>query len=199
MRSIIAHTLAAFDRHPEITEIVVVTAPDHLRRVALLMMRMRLRTAWSVVAGGSNRQESVWNGLHAFDAMPGIVLVHDAVRPLVGQEVISRTIREVRRHGAAVVCVRVKDTIRLEGRQGFSSRTLERDRLWAAQTPQGFSYHLIMKAHREARKRGFFGTDEASLVERIGTRVRIVEGDHTNIKITTPADLLAARSFLRGR
>jgi 2-C-methyl-D-erythritol 4-phosphate cytidylyltransferase len=161
MRPIIAHTLAAFDRHPEITEIVVVTAPDHLRRVALLMMRMRLRTAWSVVAGGSNRQESVWNGLHAFDAMPGIVLVHDAVRPLVGQEVISRTIREVRRHGAAVVCVRVKDTIRLEGRQGFSSRTLERDRLWAAQTPQGFSYHLIMKAHREARKRGFFGTDEA--------------------------------------
>jgi 2-C-methyl-D-erythritol 4-phosphate cytidylyltransferase len=198
-RPIIAHTLAAFDRHPEVTQIVVVTSPVHLRRVALLMMRMRFRTAWSVVAGGANRQESVWNGLNAFDAEPEVVLVHDAVRPLVGQEVISRTIRAVHRFGAAVVCVRVKDTVKLEGRPGFSSRTLDRERLWAAQTPQGFSYHLMVKAHREARKRGFVGTDEASLVERIGTRVRIVEGDYTNIKITTPADLVAARSFLRGR
>jgi 2-C-methyl-D-erythritol 4-phosphate cytidylyltransferase len=198
-RPIIAHTLAAFDRHPEITQIVVVTAPVHLRRVVLLMMRMRLRTAWSVVAGGANRQESVWNGLHAFDAEPEVVLVHDAVRPLVGQEVISRTIRAVRRFGAAVACVRVKDTVKLEGRRGFCSRTLDRERLWAAQTPQGFSYHLMVKAHRKARKQGFVGTDEASLVERIGTRVRIVDGDYMNIKITTPADLVAARSFHKGR
>lgn len=198
-RPIIAHTLAAFDRHPEVTQIVVVTSPANLRRVALLLMRMSLRTAWSVVSGGANRQESVWNGLHAFDAEPEVVLVHDAVRPLVGQEVISRTIRAVRRFGAAVVCVRVKDTVKFEGRPGFSSRTLDRDLLWAAQTPQGFSYHLIVKAHNEARKRGFVGTDEASLVERMGTRVRIVEGDYTNIKITTPADLVAARSFLGGR
>jgi 2-C-methyl-D-erythritol 4-phosphate cytidylyltransferase len=97
-----------------------------------------------------------------------------------------------------VVCVRVKDTVKFEGRPGFSSRTLDRGLLWAAQTPQGFSYHLILKAHNEARKRGFVGTDEASLVERMGTRVRIVEGDYTNIKITTPADLVAARSFLKG-
>jgi 2-C-methyl-D-erythritol 4-phosphate cytidylyltransferase len=198
-RPIIAHTLAAFDRHPEVTRIVVVTSTLHLRRVALLMMRMRLRTAWSVVVGGANRQESVWNGLHGFDAEPDVVLVHDAVRPLVGQDVISRTIRAVRRFGAAVVCVRVKDTVKFEGRRGFSSRTLDRGRLWAAQTPQGFSYHLMVKAHREAGKRGFVGTDEASLMERIGIRVRIVEGDYRNIKITTPADLVAARAFLRGR
>jgi 2-C-methyl-D-erythritol 4-phosphate cytidylyltransferase len=141
----------------------------------------------------------VWNGLHAFDILPDLVLVHDAVRPLIGREVNSRAIRQSLRHGAAVVCVRVKDTVKFETPRGYSTRTLARERLWAAQTPQAFAYHLILRAHRDARKGRFVGTDEASLVERLGVPVRIVEGEYTNIKITTPADLLAARSFLRGR
>jgi 2-C-methyl-D-erythritol 4-phosphate cytidylyltransferase len=95
--------------------------------------------------------------------------------------------------------VRVKDTVKQEHPRGFSSRTVDRSDLWAAQTPQAFRYPLLLQAHRKARKRGFVGTDEASLVEGSGNPVRIVEGDERNIKITTPADLVAARSFLGGR
>jgi len=198
-RPILARTLDAFDRHPLVSEIVVASAPEHMRRVTLLMMRLRLRTPWSVVAGGANRQESVWCGLHAFDLPPDLVLVHDAVRPLVGEQVITNAIAACRRTGAAVVCVRVKDTVKLERPRGYAAKTLDRSALWAAQTPQAFAYPLLLQAHRRARKRGFLGTDEASLVERCGIPVRIVEGDYANVKITTPADLAMARALLGRR
>jgi 2-C-methyl-D-erythritol 4-phosphate cytidylyltransferase len=124
---------------------------------------------------------------------PGIVLIHDAVRPFVTKRVILAVIQEAGRHGAAVVGVRVKDTIKKEGKRGFYEKTLPRDLLWAVQTPQGFRTHLIKRAHDKAAKAGFLGTDDGILVERLGFRVRIVKGDYGNVKITTREDLLSAR------
>jgi 2-C-methyl-D-erythritol 4-phosphate cytidylyltransferase len=108
-------------------------------------------------------------------------------------------IRAAGRYGAAVVGVPVKDTIKVEsaGRRGFYARTLRREYLWAVQTPQGFRFSLLWEAHRKARAAGFTGTDDASLVERSGTQVRIVPGIETNIKITTPGDRKLAEFLIR--
>jgi len=127
------------------------------------------------------------------------VLVHDAVRPFVDRSVIRAVIGAVRRHRAAVVGVRVKDTIKVESGEspGFYARTIARGGLWAVQTPQGFRYDLLLRAHQEAHRAGFLGTDDASLVERLGIPVRIVPGNERNIKITTPADRKLAEFLLK--
>jgi 2-C-methyl-D-erythritol 4-phosphate cytidylyltransferase len=153
-----------------------------------------------VVEGGKDRQASVFKGLLRCSFLSGIVLVHDAVRPLVGRPAIVAVIRAAGRYGAAVVGVPVKDTIKTEsdGRRGFYARTLRRGELWAVQTPQGFRFPLLMEAHRRARSSGFVGTDDASLVERMGSPVRIVPGSERNIKITSPGDRRLAE-FLLGK
>ena len=127
-------------------------------------------------------------------------LVHDAVRPLVGRETIMSVIHAAVRYGAAAAGVPVKDTIKVEspGHPGFYARTLRREELWAVQTPQGFMFPLLWEAHRKVRSSGFIGTDDASLVERIGTPVRIVRGAESNVKITTPDDRKLAGYLLRG-
>jgi 2-C-methyl-D-erythritol 4-phosphate cytidylyltransferase len=195
---ILLRTVAAFDAVAVVGRIVVVAPPSHLRRVRLLLRAAALRSAWLAVPGGSERQDSVWNGLEALDPLPEIVLVHDAVRPLVTERMIREVIRATGRHGAAIAAVPVKDTIRQMGggRGGGTSRTLDRSRLRAVQTPQGFRAEILLKAHRKARREGFLGTDEASLVERIGVPVRLVMGDYRNIKITTPEDLATASLYV---
>jgi 2-C-methyl-D-erythritol 4-phosphate cytidylyltransferase len=190
-------TLLQFERHREVGALVVVAGADTLDRVRRLVHRAGLRKVVAVVAGGAERQESVWSGLEAFPLSPEIVLVHDAARPLITGEVISRVIVSAARDGAAIAAVRVRDTVKVEEQPGFTLQTLDRSTLWAAQTPQGFRFPLLIRAHREARTEGFLGTDDASLVERLGVRVRLVAGDNRNIKITTPEDLLLARA-LRG-
>jgi 2-C-methyl-D-erythritol 4-phosphate cytidylyltransferase len=194
--TILEYTIRAFDTHPAIDEIVVVTGAAEMRRVALLMVGAKLQKSWSVVTGGATRQESVWQGLHGFDLPPGIVLIHDAVRPLVSRRCIDETIAATTRYGAAVVGVRVKDTVKREGKPGYYTRTLDREKLWGVQTPQGFTYHLILEAHRAARRAHYRGTDDASLLERRGIPVKIVEGEYQNLKITSPEDLLVAWTFL---
>ncbi len=201
-RSILERTLALFNAHPEVREIVAVVPQPHLERTAWIVRRGSLGKVMRVVAGGKDRQESVWNGLNAFRGSPGVVLVHDAVRPLVRRRVIDAVIGQARRHGAAVAGVRVKDTIKVEGRKGFFTKTLDRGKLWSIQTPQGFSFSLVYAAHKRARTSGFIGTDDASLLERSGRRIKIVEGDYDNVKITTAEDLSFAKMVLgvrRGR
>jgi 2-C-methyl-D-erythritol 4-phosphate cytidylyltransferase len=198
-RTILERTLALFNAHPEVCEIVVVVPKEYLEKTAWIIHQSNLRKALRVVAGGRDRQESVWNGLNAFDESPRLVLIHDAVRPLVRKEVINEVIRNVRRYGAATVGVRVKDTIKVEGEKGFYTKTLDRGKLWAVQTPQGFSYSLAFEAHKKARAAGFTSTDDASLVERRGRKVRIVEGEYENIKITTREDLAFAEMVLKSR
>ena len=196
---IIAVTVRAFER-------VAGGAADHRRGASRAMLHGptgMLRQAGcgkvtAVVEGGKERQDSVRTGLAMITGDPGVVLIHDAVRPFVSPKVIAAVIRDAARYGAAVVGVRVKDTIKREGEKGFYQDTLPRHLLWAVQTPQGFTRHLIEKAHAKALRDGFVGTDDAMLVERMRLPVRIVEGDYGNAKITTREDLLAARVGSRG-
>jgi len=196
-KQILQHTIQAFDSLRSVHEIVVVVPREYVTKVQRMTTRARFRKVSKVVAGGKERQDSVWNGLNAFTSTPQIVLVHDAVRPCVQRNVINEVILQATHHRAAVVAERVKDTIKVEKPGGFSTETLDRAKLWAVQTPQGFHFELLFRAHKAAQRSGFVGTDDASLVERLGVPVRIVEGDHRNIKITRREDLQLAESWLK--
>lgn len=195
-KSILQRSIEAFESIALVGEIIVVVPEDQVRRTEQLIMKSKLRKILHVVVGGSERQHSVRNGLLSFDVEPEIVLVHDAVRPLITGDVIRKVIRETKKHGAAVVGVRVKDTIK-RAENGFYQKTLDRQNLWAVQTPQGFRYEILRHALTAAQRSGFLGTDDASLVERLRIPVKIVQGDYHNIKITTLDDLKLAKLILK--
>ncbi len=196
-RPILAHTIALFDGHPLIDKIFLITPADEFalcRREVLVPNDFR--KVQQLVPGGAERQDSVFNGLRACGATgDDIVLIHDGVRPLLQPQLIDRLVAEVRERGACLVGVPVKDTIKrvVDGR---IQETPDRRDLWQAQTPQAFRYGQIAEAYNRADRDGFRGTDDASLVERLGQPVTVVAGSYRNIKITTPEDLLLARAFL---
>ena len=194
---IITRVVKPFASTGAVTQIVVVVPPRFIELTRRMLRRQGWKKTITVVAGGRDRQESVWNGLEAFTVKPEIVLVHDAVRPFVTKELIRRVITMTRRYRAVVVAVPVTDTIKLEGVEGFAGRTVDRSRLWSAQTPQGFQYETLVRAERAARRSGYRGTDEASLVERLRVPVRIVRGEPGNIKITTKTDMDLAYAFAK--
>jgi 2-C-methyl-D-erythritol 4-phosphate cytidylyltransferase len=196
---IIAITIRAFERVRAVSQIIVVVPPGYAASTHRLLSRAGCKKVTAVVEGGRERQDSVRTGLAMITGDPAVVLVHDAVRPFISRRVIEEVIAGAVAHGAAVVGVRVKDTIKREGKKGFYKDTLPRHLLWAVQTPQGFRRHLIEKAHTKALKDGFIGTDDAMLVERLRLPVLIVEGDYGNAKITTREDLLSARLRVQGR
>ena len=154
-----------------------------------------------VVEGGEHRQQSVANALAQLKAAPDdVVLVHDAVRPFVDDEIIDHVVREVEKHGAAIAGLPAVDTIKQVERAAegaIITSTIPRERVVQAQTPQGFRYELIRRAFASAAADGFMGTDEASLVERLGESVWVVMGSARNIKITTPADLELAEFLIK--
>jgi 2-C-methyl-D-erythritol 4-phosphate cytidylyltransferase len=156
-----------------------------------------------VVEGGDNRQESVAHALAAIKADPDdVVLVHDAVRPLIDAATIDRTIDAVMQHGAAIVGLPAVDTIKQVERTAHGAlvvSTIPREFIVQAQTPQGFKFSLLQSAFAEATADGFVGTDEASVVERAGHSVAVVPGSHVNLKITQPADLELAEFYLHQR
>jgi 2-C-methyl-D-erythritol 4-phosphate cytidylyltransferase len=156
-----------------------------------------------VVEGGDSRQESVRHALAALDcAEDDIVLVHDAVRPLIEPAVIRRVIEAVEKHSAAIVGLPALDTIKQVERTAdgaIITATIPREYIVQAQTPQGFRYGLLQRAFAEAEADGFVGTDEASLVERAGSPVFVVLGSASNLKITQPGDLELAEFYLEHR
>ena len=196
-KPVLQWTVAIFDTLPIVNEIVVVAPVGHVAHVKRIIARAGFRRVSAVVPGGAERQDSVRNGLSSFTRHPDIVLVHDAVRPLVTREVVRSVVRAAARYRAAVAGVPVKDTVKVEGRKSFYTRTLRRDRLWVVQTPQGFDYGLLLRAHKLAQGARFVGTDESSLVERLGVPARIVLGDEMNFKITTKDDLERAKLLIR--
>ena len=145
-----------------------------------------------VVAGGLERRDSVALGLDALDVACSIVLVHDAARPFVSRDVLDAVIAAARAGEGAVPAVPVADTLKQSGDGARVERTVPRDGLWRAQTPQGFPRALLARAHAQARHDGVTGTDDAFLVERLGGSVRLVAGDPRNLKITTAEDLALA-------
>jgi 2-C-methyl-D-erythritol 4-phosphate cytidylyltransferase len=194
---VLLHTLRVFDTHPQVDEIVVVSAARETERVKELLRNQGLSKVTQVIPGGAERQESVFRGLKVLSTE--WVLVHDAVRPFVTHELIDSLLRAVRLHEAAVLAVPLKDTVKMVGEAGVVEKTPDRRRLWAVQTPQAFRRTLLEDAHRRAAEVGLVGTDDAMLVEELGAEVRVVPGDYANIKLTTPEDLAIAEAILTMR
>lgn len=150
----------------------------------------------TIVAGGDSRQSSVWNGLCALPESCTHVLIHDGARCLVDEGTIRRCMASVENHGTGVAAIPAIDTIKQVDANEIVTATPDRSQLRAVQTPQGFTVELIRRAHMSAQQAGFLGTDDASLVERLGHPVRLTEGNRRNIKLTTPEDLIMAETFL---
>jgi len=200
-RPILAHTLSRFENHPLIEHVFLIVPEDDITYCQHhIIQRYNFTKVRRLVSGGTTRQESVYNGIKALaeeqlDQPERPVLVHDGARPLFAVEQLEPLLEAIAAQGAAIIGVPVKDTIKeVDGGQIIGSP--QRSRLWQAQTPQGAHYRLLNKAFRQALEDGFSGTDEASLLERIGTTVRMIEGDYRNIKVTTREDLLVAAAFL---
>lgn len=197
---IVFHTLRVFARNRQITQIVVALRKNEMERFSRQLEKENLRGKVEMVEGGEHRQESVGNALARLKAAPDdIVLVHDAVRPFVDDEIIANVVHEVEKHGAAIAGLPAVDTIKQVERAAegaIITSTIPRERIVHAQTPQGFRYALIKRAFDSASADGFTGTDEASLVERLGESVWVVMGSPRNIKITTPADMELAEFLL---
>ncbi len=188
-------TIRAFIGSGLIHHIILVIGKDDEEQVKAIIQKLPWDIRWTY--GGSERQESVYNGLKLLSEDTAIVLIHDAARPFVDEAIIRRSIEGAREYGAACVGMPVKDTIKQADQEGYILQTPERTLLWSAQTPQAFRKEIILKAHEHARQSGIMGTDDAMLAERIGIRVKMVEGSSRNIKITSKEDLLWAEAILR--
>lgn len=202
---ILIHSLRAFAAVQQVTAIYVAVRPSEMARARAQMTEYGLGNRVQIVEGGDTRQESVSRALAALpvtDAAEDIVLVHDAVRPLIDAETIARTIDAVAKYGAAIVALPAIDTIKQVERTADGAiirTTIPREYVVQAQTPQGFHVALLKKAFAEAEADGFCGTDEASLVERAGATVAVVAGSAANMKITHPGDLELAEFYLARR
>lgn len=150
-----------------------------------------------LVIGGARRQDSVYNSLKTIETDDGVVLIHDGVRPFVNPEHLVACIKGAQKHGACILGIPAFDTVKHVNAKNEIIQTQKRDRLWLAQTPQAFQLQLIKKAHEIAKQEGFMGTDDASLVERLGGVVKIIPGSRSNIKITNQEDLKLAQALLQ--
>lgn len=185
-------SLETFNAHPGIDEIILVL-PDVRSKKSFLA---RYEKIAAVVKGGEKRQDSVSLGFRAIEPRrASIVLVHDGARPLAGRDLVERVIEQTRQKGAVIPGLLLDETIK-EADGGEVLGTLDRTRLFRVQTPQGFFYPLLKRALEKAKADHFYGTDEAALVERLGERVFVIDGDPRNIKITVPLDLKIAEAFL---
>jgi 2-C-methyl-D-erythritol 4-phosphate cytidylyltransferase len=199
-RPILARTLELFQNHPAIGTIYPIIPADEIAYFENeILPGLKLTKLAGIVPGGKERQDSVCNGLQQLQMaqLPpdSVVLVHDGVRPLLNPALISPLIELAIIKGGAVLGVPVKDTIK-EVENGCIRATPDRRRLWQVQTPQAFRLDILLKAYQKAAEDDFSGTDDASLVERLGLSLAMLEGDYRNIKITTPEDLLIAEALL---
>lgn len=195
-RPVICHTLDRFLDAQIFNEFIIVVEPG--REVSFrkdIVEAFGYPEGWQVVAGGEVRQESVYNGLKYLSGDCNVVLVHDGVRPFVRKSEIRKVAEVAFERGACIMAFRIKETVKRVDSEGIILNTVDRSNLWRADTPQGFRVDILAKAFEMARRDSFVGTDEAMLVERCGGKVAVFEGDGSNIKITTPADLKMAEAI----
>jgi 2-C-methyl-D-erythritol 4-phosphate cytidylyltransferase len=193
---ILVVTVRHFARHPAVSVVVVAVPQAYVVRARRLLATSVPRARVMVVAGGETRQESIWCALQAAPIGPAMVLVHDAVRPLITRGLIDRVLEAARVAGAAICALPIPETVkRVEGDR--VEATVDRAGLWSVQTPQGFRAALLREAHDKARRDSVTGTDDSMLVERLGHPVKVVHGLPGNVKITTPDDLRRVRALIR--
>ncbi len=191
-RPVVCLTVEVFDACSCIDDIFLVVPPDDLDICAeKWMASLTLHKRIQLVAGGVERQDSVYRGIQAVGHACDVVVIHDAVRPFVSLQMIESCVAEARASGACIIGMPAMETAK-QVNSGEIERTLDRNTIWMAQTPQAFNLDLIRAAHETARSDRFMGTDDAMLVERLGKKVRILPGSRLNIKITTPEDLALA-------
>lgn len=196
-KPILLHTLQAFSACAAIDDMIVIVAPDEVPVVEALLENATGLKPYKVAAGGKERQYSIAGALQMLSPRAEVVLVHDGARPLADAPLIERVIEAARRDGAAVAGVPEKNTIKVVDAAGRIVSTPDRRLLWSIQTPQGFRRDVLLEAYARAQAEGFLGTDDASLVERLGTEVKVVMGAYNNLKITTPEDMVVAEAFVR--
>jgi 2-C-methyl-D-erythritol 4-phosphate cytidylyltransferase len=196
-RPVIAHTWAAFDAAPSITSIVLVVRDGMQAAFEDLAQSQAYRKPFTLVAGGKERQDSVWNGIHAAPSGTEIVAIQDGARPCADEALIAATITAARESGAAVAAQAVTDTIKESANGKIVERTLDRSKLWAVQTPQTFRLEVIRRALAEVRRLGQLVTDDTAACELIGQPIRLVVSRQPNPKVTVPEDVAWVESILR--
>ena len=195
--SVLIRTLKTFSKSARVNFLIVVTGAGEVETVKELLDATPNLKPYVVTAGGSERQYSIANGLKLLPPETEIILVHDAARPLINLETIEKVIDAAENFGGAIAAVPEKNTIKIIDSEGFVKSTPPRADLVAVQTPQGFKKEILLRAYEQAAVDNFLGTDDASLVERIGGKIKIVTSSYKNIKITTPEDIQIAETFLQ--
>ena len=194
-KPILYYSAKVFEKSTAVRDILFVVRKQDVKACEALVRRFHFKKTRGVITGGRSRQESVYNGLRKLSPGTDVVLIHDAARPFIDAKIVEKTAKLARKTGAAIAAAPVKDTIKIKSHRLL---TLNRRRLWHAQTPQAFRYKLLMEAYREAFADRLLGTDDAQLVEKFGANVSIVPGTDRNLKITTPVDLKLAQILIKG-
>jgi 2-C-methyl-D-erythritol 4-phosphate cytidylyltransferase len=196
-KPIIVRTLQVFEECRQVDGIYLVVNHRDLSLIQEEILEpYKFNKIMKLVVGGRLRQDSVKNGLEAIEPPCDIVIIHDGARPFVSPAFIDKSISLMEMFDAIIPALPVKDTIKVVSKEGFVTKTLERDSLWAVQTPQTFKYETVLKAYREGASKKLYGYDDATFLEHVGKRVKVVEGSPYNIKITTPEDLHIAKGML---
>ncbi len=195
---VLVHTLRIFQGSPKIDEIFLIVPEDDIEFARqLIVEKYGISKVSRILAGGRERQDSVRNGINALASNHDIVVIHDGVRPFISEELVNSAIVEASKEGAVTVGVPVKDTVKSVDDHAWIRETLNRSTLWLTQTPQVFKRDIITKAYEVAYKDNYYGTDDASLVERLGIDVKMIRGSYHNIKITTKDDIVLAESLIK--
>jgi 2-C-methyl-D-erythritol 4-phosphate cytidylyltransferase len=190
---ILSRTIRIFESVEQIKEIILVVPKGEIDFCkAKILSYVHKKNKIKITEGGVNRQDSVYNGLKKVEYKNGIALIHDGVRPFVSPTDIKKCIKKAKECGAAILAVPATDTLKQVGSDNFIEKTVPRDTIWMAQTPQAFKYSLILSAYEKIYKNKTIDTDDASKLERNGVKVAVVKGDGLNIKITRPEDIKLA-------
>lgn len=196
-RPILSHTLEVFFACPDIDEIVLVISVEDVEICDKIVLKsLNYSKPLKIAFGGDERQNSVYNGLNHVDQNTDIIIIHDGARPFITTKDILKVLEGARNYGAVSLGVPIKETVKIIDNEGFVKNTPDRANVWITQTPQAFTPELIRQAHNIARINKIRATDDAMLVEYLGHSVKMIEGDYSNIKITTYEDLVLAESII---
>lgn len=196
-KPLILRTLDIFDKCTFIDEIIIVVNPDEIDYCnENIVHKFNFNTPIAIVPGGETRQHSVFNGIKKVNPSCQIVAIHDGARPFIRGCLIGATVEAAKQHNAAILAVKVKDTIKTVDMDGFVKTTPDRSDMWIVQTPQAFRYEIIYDTYLKAMEEEFIGTDDAMLCEKYSIKPFVVEGDYYNIKITTPEDIAFAETII---
>lgn len=197
-KPILAYTIEKFEKCKLIDKIYLVVNSEEKELCSRdIIIKYNFTKIQELIDGGETRQDSILNGLKALDKDTDIVVIHDGARPLIEETIIQDSIETAQEYGAAIAAIPIKDTVKKCGKDFFVNKTLNREEIWRAQTPQTFKYGLILPAYNQAYKYKYLATDDAAIVERYGHKVKLIIGSEENIKITTPFDMIVAENFLK--